>query len=210
MTCVNLIPTGYREAQQRRRRTRAWFTIFGGYAIILAVAYVGAASALGDGGSTLADLARTTQQVEELSRCANMLKIQLRDAQLKLGVARTVGDQPDWSLLLAILGKLSDDQIVLRSCRLEILAESRILLPAGPKPASQPAAPNGPTKFTLTLTGLGKAQADVTNFVLRLEKLGLFDRVDLLQSLREPVANGEATAFKIECALHARAAGTNG
>src|SRR5262245_5603948 len=112
MNSVNLIPPSYRDACRRRKRMRAWFTVCGGYAIVLAIAYVGGATALGDGGSTAQELARTQQQVEELSRAAGMLKLQLRDAQIKLGVARTVGEQPDWSLLLGILGKLSDDQIV--------------------------------------------------------------------------------------------------
>src|SRR5262245_4840489 len=107
MTGVNLIPAKYRDARRRQRRAGAWFTICSGYAIVLAIAYVGGATALGDGGSTAAELARTRQQVEELNRAAGMLKLQLRDAQIKLGVARTVGEQPDWSLLLGILGKLS-------------------------------------------------------------------------------------------------------
>ena len=39
MISVNLIPARYRDAKARRRRARAWFSVCGGYAIILAVVY---------------------------------------------------------------------------------------------------------------------------------------------------------------------------
>jgi hypothetical protein len=199
---VNLIPARFRDARRRQRRVRAWITICGGYAIVLAVAYVGVATALGDGGTTSADLAKTGQQVESLNRAESMLKLQLRDLRIKLSVARTVGEQPDWSLLLAVLGQLTDERIVLRSCRLETFADARPA-PAAAKAVSQPSTP-GPTKMRLAITGLGKGQSDVTQFVLRLEKLGLFDHVDLIQSAREPMGTGEATVFRVECALHNR------
>jgi hypothetical protein len=201
MNSVNLIPAKYRDARRRQRRWRAWMLVCGTYAIVLALGYVGVAGALGDGGSTSAELARTRRQVEDLSRVGAMLKIQLRDARIKLAVAKTVGEQADWSLLLAVLGKLASEDIVLRSCHLETVAE-RPVAAANGKPATQPAV--NVTRYNLVLVGYGKAQADVTSFVLRLEKLGLFDHVDLAQSTREAVATGEATAFRVECAMHNR------
>src|SRR5256885_5819983 len=114
MQTINLIPAKYRDARRRQKRARAWFTICGGYAVVLAVAYVGVATALGDGGTSAADLAKTRQQVDELNRASGMLKIQLRDAQTKLGVARTVGDQPDWSPLLAVVWKVAPAHILPR------------------------------------------------------------------------------------------------
>jgi Tfp pilus assembly protein PilN len=216
MQTINLIPAKYRDARRRQKRARAWFTICGGYAVILAVAYVGVATALGDGGNGAADLAKTRQQTDELNRAAGMLKIQLRDAQSKLGVARTVGDQPDWSLLLAVLGKVTDEHrnraspipIVLRGCHLESSpdASGRPAPAANAKASTQP-SPITPTKISLTVSGLGRSQSDVTQFVLRLEKLGLFDRVDLAQSAREPIGTTEATGFRIECTMHSRTGG---
>jgi hypothetical protein len=206
MTGVNLIPAHYRQARQRRRRARAWFSVCGGYAIVLAVAYLGAASALGDGGSAAGDLGKTQQQVEELTRASAMLKLQLRDALIKLNIARAVGDQPDWSLLLGLLAKLTDEKIVLRSCHLETASESRqVATGTTGKPATQPTVPEPKDAvFNLTLVGFAKTQNDVTQFALRLEKLGLFDQVDLLQSAREPIGTTQATAFRVQCALHNR------
>ena len=49
--------------------------------------------------------------------------------------------------------------------------------------------------FNLTLVGFAKTQQDVTQFTLRLEKLGLFDQVDLLQSAREPIGKPRGQPF---------------
>ena len=76
-------------------------------------------------GTIATDLSKMQQQVQELTRASSMLKLQLRDALVKLNVARAVGDQPDWSLLLQLLAKLTDEQTVFRSAHLESASESR-------------------------------------------------------------------------------------
>ena len=100
---------------------------------------------------------------------------------------------------------MTDEHIVLRGCHLESIAESRpVGTAAGGKATTQPSQIT-PTKISLTINGLGRSQSDVTQFVLRLEKLGLFDRVDLAQCAREPIGTTEATGFRIECTMHGRA-----
>src|SRR5206468_3834352 len=162
------------------RRARAWFSVCGGYAIILAVAYVGTAMALGEGGTASGDLAKANQQVEELTRASSMLKLQLRDALIKLNVARAVGDQPDWSLLLAALSgscATGGSGTVLRSCHLEAVSDqgtrgndqgargkgqgvSERESSLAPRPS--PLAPD--QRYNLTLSGFAKNQNEVTQF----------------------------------------------
>ena len=57
--------------------------------------------------------------IEDMTHTNASLKPQLDEAHTKLSVARMVGDQPDWSLLLAIISSTVDDEIVLTSTKLK-------------------------------------------------------------------------------------------
>jgi hypothetical protein len=67
------------------------------------------------------------------------------------------------------------------------------------KKEAGPAPPISRQPYTLTLRGLGRTQSAVSQFVLRLEKLGPFDRVKLIDTRREPFLENEAFAFHVEC-----------
>ena len=56
----------------------------------------------------------------------------------------------------------------------------------------------------LRLAGVGRSQAAVSQFVLRLEQLGLFDRVTLLDTRREPFGADSAVGFRAVCIMHVR------
>jgi hypothetical protein len=51
---------------------------------------------------------------------------------------------------------------------------------------------------------VGRSQAAVSQFVLRLEQLGLFDRVTLLDTRREPFGADSAVGFRAVCIMHVR------
>jgi hypothetical protein len=91
-------------------------------------------------------------------------------------------------------------QIVLSSCELEPLRDGVALATATP---AQNAGARQP-KFTLVLTGMGRSQAAISQYVLRLEQTGLFDRVTLIESKRGPFAGSEAVSFRIGCGLGGR------
>jgi Tfp pilus assembly protein PilN len=202
MAGVNLIPQPRRQAAAARKRIRRWSWTAAGYGLLLLGSYAAcsvAMSAQGDDHALL--LEKTTRQIEELTHTAASLKPQLADVRTKLAVARTVGDQPDWSLLLAVISSTVDDDIVLTSTTLDAatIGESR--------PASRPTAntkdPNfePPAIMTVSVQGLARSQAAMTLFVLRLEKLGLFDRVELAKSNRQAVGAVEANVFQVDCEL---------
>ena len=109
-----------------------------------------------------------------------------------------MGEQPDWSLLLALLSRTLGDQAVLRSVGLEYAPEA--FEETAP---SAPEAPNEPPPVTLELSGLGQTQYVVSRFVLRLEQTPLFESVRLIDTRREPFLAGHAVAFRIECVLGA-------
>ena len=209
MTSVNLIPHPRRRAAAARHRARRWCWGVAGYAAVLLGAYASAAAIItAQGDDKSAMLERTMRQIEELNNAAAALKPQLSEAHTRLSVARTVGDQPDWSLLLAVISGTIDDDIVLSSTKLDTLADERSAQIA-PVPQAAKRASNAdanekslePTMLRVTLQGIGRSQSAVTQFVLRLERLGLFERVDLARSSRQTVGAVDANVFRIECSL---------
>jgi Tfp pilus assembly protein PilN len=217
---INLIPLPRLEVMARRRRVHRWLAAAGAYAVILIVGYtMCVASAGSDVDATGAALEKTNRRIDDLNRALESLRPQLAEAQTKLVVARTVGDQPDWSLLLTVISSTLDEEIVLNNARLDM---SDATIAAGRQsgaPTSRPSTDPG-AKFTVGLQGFARSQAAVTQFVLRLERLGLFDRVEMMNSSRQPFGSADATGFRIECELrriggvrrahNSNGAGTNG
>ncbi len=203
MIGVNLIPQPRRQAASARKRAQRWCWSVAGYAALLLGGYVACAAAItlqSDDKSAMIE--KTARQIDELNNATAALKPQLTEAHTKLSVARTVGDQPDWSLLLVIISATLDDDIVLSSTKLEPITPE--VKPAAPskdgKETKDPTIAQ-PSMLALSLQGMGRSQAAVTQFVLRLERLGLFERVDLARSGRQTVGNTEANVFRIECLL---------
>jgi hypothetical protein len=208
MQSVNLLPQPRQLAAAARNRAQRWCWGAAGYAALLLMAYAACAAIVHvDADDKSPVLEKTTRQIEELNSATAALKPQLAEAHTKLAVARTVGDQPDWSLLLAIISSTIDDDVVLRSTKLEV-ADALVMVQPQVPPARANAteakpdsAENQPTMLRLTLHGMGRSQAAVAQFVLRLERLGLFERVDLVNSTRQSVGTIDAHVFRIDCML---------
>jgi hypothetical protein len=202
---VNLVPAPRRYASAARKRAYRWCWGVGIYASLLLTAFVACSAVVsGEADDKSPMIEKTTRQIDELTNAANAIRPQLTEAQTRLTVARTVGDQPDWSLLLAILSSTVDDNIVLTNTKLDVAAETQ----ATPKPAARASsktetasAPAQPTILKLTLQGMGRSPAAVTQFVLRIERLGLFERVELARSSRQTVGSIDANVFRVECVL---------
>ncbi|MBC8108139.1 MAG: PilN domain-containing protein [Anaerolineae bacterium] len=203
MAQVNLIPRPRRHAAAARKRVRFWSWGVTGYAMVLLAGYAACAAALSVEGDdhTLA-LQKTTRQIDEMNNANASLKPQLAEAHTKLSVARVVGDQPDWSLLLAIISSTVDDEIVLTSTKIDPATGVDATPTTRSLTIEKSPVPAAPVRMTLRLVGMARSQAAVTQFVLRLERLGLFERVDLGKSNRQTVGATEANVFRIDCLLH--------
>jgi Tfp pilus assembly protein PilN len=53
----------------------------------------------------------------------------------------------------------------------------------------------------LYVSGYARSQAAVSQFVLRLDELDVFERVDLLKSGREAMFDGDAIGFQVQCSF---------
>jgi hypothetical protein len=219
---VNLIPRARRLAKARRRRLRHWAAILGAYSVLVIVGVVVChAALLTDRGSLQRQLELVNNSTEKSRVQIKSLSDEMKRARAVWRAAHAVGEQPDWSLLLAMLSKSVGDQVVLRTARLHLLApESRSTGSEQPRSTGEPAparadaAATDPSRspenrtaqritgiLRLELSGLGRSQTAVTDFVLHLEQLGLFDRARLMETRREPFLDSQAVAFRIECLL---------
>jgi len=191
MRNVNLIPAPHRAARRRRQKVRWCAAGCSAYAL-LAVG-TGAAVLSNWGGNDPLLGQQLTQLEKEIQGREHELsqgRSALAASESELTAANQMADQPDWSVLLSLLASKAQDQIILRTLQL--------------KSASQPAGGSDPAdRLIVTAGGVSRSPLAAQQYVLRLEKTGLFDRVTLVETHRESFLTSDAASFQIECVLSA-------
>lgn len=194
MDRINLIPKSRQLERQRRVRVRLWIGVLLIYAVSLVVycvAYRGL-STTHDLAALTDELAEKEAELTQLNDQHTSLRPKLNEQKLILAAERSISDQPDWSLLLTYLAdEVLSDQIVLSGCTL-----------APPPSKGDDASKAKRDALVLTLTGYARTTPDVSQFILRLEQIGLFDKVTLTRTNREPYLAGQAIAFEARCLMN--------
>jgi Tfp pilus assembly protein PilN len=194
MRTINLIPAARRAAKRRRFHVRC--------CIAACIAFLFAASGLSAAWRATAaesdsgvndQLAAVASEIDHNTKAVATSGAQIDALRTQLAANRQVLSQPDWSLLLALLGKELGDQIVLNGCALK--------LDDAPAAAGASTASPRPGGLVLHLSGFGKSNQAVTDFVLRLESTQLFSRVSLVDTSHNTYLGGDAYAFRIDCPL---------
>lgn len=209
MIAVNLIPMARRLAAARRRRIRRWGIVGGFYAVVLACAY-GSVVLPGSVGSATLDarIRDVASQAADSEAQTKKVQAEYEAVQSRLRAVRRVTGHPDWSVLLGLISRAREGQVVFEVCELEPLAASPAktapkpadAAPGGTAPTSPAPAPSG-TRYVLRLNGMATQQQEIPKFVLRLEALQLFENVTLLESQARQLDEAEVFAFRIECGL---------
>ncbi len=194
---VNLVPIERREARRRQRRSRTWIGVCATYAAAWVAVYVAIqATMASDDRALRIEIDRLSGVVQAKDAAIGDLELDRQQSVAQLRANLAVGKQPDWSILLALLGTTLEDEVVLRSVRL-VSGATENAEASSERPVTN-----------LDLAGLGQSQTAVSRFVLRLEQSSLFRSVKLLDTRREPFFTGHATAFRVECELEDGAGGT--
>ncbi|MCC6682985.1 MAG: pilus assembly protein PilM [Phycisphaeraceae bacterium] len=188
---VNLVPDSYRILRRRKQRSRRWAVAVLAYAAALVVGW-GVLHHLSGGAqrATASQLTAADQRIADADQAIQLLQPRLKDALATMEAGRSVGDQPDWSILLQLVAGLLNDDAVLSTCR---LAPTNDDLPPDQRHLA--------SSYTLHLEGLTRAHETVSEYVLALEDVGLFDSVKLLSTQREPWGAQTAVAFQIDLLL---------
>ena len=199
MKCVNLIPASMRDAQRRRRHAKRWLAVWSAYGLLLlAACAVCHAVSGGDHHAVSDEIARTSAKVNNARTVVAALGKELADAQLKLEGNLTVGGQPDWGVLLAVIAKSLREDVLLHDCRL--LPTVGTQSGTGDAQAGQQASA-AQESFAVEIAGFGRSHAAVARFVMRLRKTTLFDKIRLTQTSLQMLKNRKAVAFELECTL---------
>lgn len=203
MKCVNLIPQYRRHAMRVRERRSRWITICAGYALFLVVSIVVSSLVrVSDDRALQGQITRTNDVIETGRLSLGDLRSALEHSTSILRANRAVGSQPDWGVLLALVGEATRGEILLRVCRLEPTSRAS-LGPGGglTAPVAGSDERERPNAITLELGGVGQTQQAVAQFVLRMEQMPLFEHVKLIDTKLEPFLSGEAVAFRLQCQL---------
>lgn len=110
MIQANLIPIARQDIRARRVRLRRWLTACTCYCILLVAAYGMAQGVWGTTDPVLdRDVVHVSDDISFAKAEIGKVQPRLQDAKLTLAASRAVGDQPDWSALLALLASQLND-----------------------------------------------------------------------------------------------------
>jgi Tfp pilus assembly protein PilN len=203
MADINLIPPEWVAKRRSRTRLRLWAVVCIVYVVGLVTA-VASAYVLWNGGDAQLehDLAATKERLGQTNQRVLQMRREVAQATTALQAGRVVACQPDWSKLLTMVSANLGDEVVLTTCRLVALDRDRRDLVEGlgrqTTPASLPQL-LADGAHQLQLSGFGRSQTAISNFILRLEKLGLFASTRRLESNRKEFLGSDAIAFSVEC-----------
>ncbi|MHC5002487.1 MAG: PilN domain-containing protein [Planctomycetota bacterium] len=199
MNRINLIPTYRLEAGRRRACARSWIVATGGFAGFLVVMFLVAQSVLlSDEHAVMGELQTLVERVGHGESQLGELRNELAMINDRIQANRLIGGQPDWGVVLAMLARSVGDELVLTRCALHTAGSGRsTALQRAPQGAG--AADEPSSRVYLELTGLGRTQHTVSQFVLRLEDHPLFHEVKLVSTHREPFHGQFAVGFLVEC-----------
>lgn len=205
MRAINLLPPSRLHAQRAARRKRTWILVAGAYALVA----VGGTSLLlprstGDEREVMRELTKLRGVGAELNKQVEASRAATGAAQSQLRAANAVGEQPDWSMLLARLAQERGAEAVLESVELatvQVAAESGGA-DAKAKPGAKP-----PMKdvLILRLAGATRSPDEAYVFAHRLEQIGLFTQARVLETRPRDLAGEQVSAFRIECTFVDRA-----
>ena len=200
---INLIPPEWLAKRKRQARLRLWAGICIAYVVGLVVAVASAYAFWNEGNGNLErDLNATQERVGQNNQRMLQMRKELAQAAVALQTSRMIARQPDWSRLLTMVSQNLGDEVVLTTCRLVALDQSQKNLIEGL--AQQTLSGSLPQllaagRHQLQLSGFGRTQTVVSEFILRLERSGLFTSARRLQSSRQEFLGADAIAFSVEC-----------
>lgn len=192
MMACNLLPRALVVRQQARRCTRVWIMAAGVYTLA-ALGVCASISAVPSParGNAAQRVAEVRSRIEASEKQTLAAKAASAKAARAIAARQAVGVHPDWSVLLSSLAALRGETIVLDE--VEIRTES-------------PTA-GGARQATVRIGGIAPGAAEISGFVLKLEGLGVFDRVSQQEATARRIGSVEALAFRVECRIVEREAG---
>jgi Tfp pilus assembly protein PilN len=201
---INMIPADRLAKKHQKARLRLWTLVCGVYFIFLVVFVLSGRFFWGGYNDPITEeIKSTAERIERYSSTIQQLQEKLTKATAELQACQAISCRPDWSKLLVLLSGELGEEVVLGNCQIVILNKGRNVKNNLRElfSSSDPAALLAKRRYKLELSGYGRTQTAVSQFVLRLERMRIFDSVRLINSYRGAFLKSEAVAFSIECSI---------
>jgi len=200
MVSVNLLPKQIVNARRRNRRVRVWATVLITVSALAAVPLAVDVSKAAGAASMESRLLPVQEQLKEAR--AELLKASTECTGLAGQIARAdaLRGKRAWSGLLALISAKAPDAIWLTA----MTTRTAQAQPASPAPAG--AAPAGAPEV-VTLRGPGGIHLEgyaldhewLYGFMSALKESQVFRQVELTSAGKEPMLDGTAVRFVLEC-----------
>lgn len=204
MKMMNLIPAPRLAARQQRIWRGRGVITCAAYAAVVAAVTLAARTVIGVSNNDMPGmLEAAAADIDRVNLVLGKVRGDLDATESMLRSSRAISEQPDWSLLLAMLAAREDGQVVLKAVAVrpkEVPVAPVAPLKPGQKAPAKPAAPPEPI-ILVSVTGSAISQAEASKFALRLESSGLFKQVSLLDTNRETFADLPLVSFRLECTV---------
>jgi Tfp pilus assembly protein PilN len=201
---INMIPADRLAKKHQKARLRLWTLVCGVYFIFLVVFVLSGRFFWGGYNDPITEeIKSTAERIESYSSTIQQLQEKLAKATAELQACQAISCRPNWSKLLVLLSGELGEEVVLGNCQIVILNKGRNVKDNLREffSSSDPAALLAERRYKLELSGYGRTQTAVSQFVLRLERMRIFDSVRLINSYRGAFLKSEAVAFSIECSI---------
>ncbi len=190
MNHQNLMPRKRLDAKRTQYAIRRWVLIDGGYCVVLIlVAAIYAHSALSraerEGRSP------AVGSMEKYNATLGMLRQESTVQRTNLQSVLQLSQRPDWSILLAAVSHALGDNVVLNAVD---CTEDQAAAPAGTTIRD-----SVPLRFRIS--GIGRTQQAVMQFVLQLQDFNFFSRVELVQTAPQALRGSDCVGFQLVCDL---------
>lgn len=102
--------------------------------------------------------------------------------------------RPDWSAVLMLVARQFDENLMLAGLQLDDIKNNQVRSALGPLAGDVP-----DDSVWLILNGFAAVNSDVPGLIMRLESLGLFERVVMTGTQRGTFAGSARTTFTLAC-----------
>ena len=190
---INLLSSTHRSKRAHRLRLRNWICAGSVYLVALLGAACTYAMFRGSGVESLqASITQCQDRIDKEHQTIASIRKELGQLNRRAALMQGVVDRPDWSILAAALAECVDANVTMREVRVE------------PVSAAEPATDEALLQVfnaREVINAVARTQHEVSAFALRLEGLGLFDKVQMVRSDRSETASGKGIGFELECSI---------
>ena len=199
MTPPDLTPSPFTRRIRVNRVVRAWSVAVGLCALVAVVPVALEQTRAPDPSAARARerlmLAqnRLEKSKVELKSLNRLLKVHERE----LLAERHLTERPDWSAVLKLVTRQFDKRFVMTGFSLADSDDSQVA-----SMLTQSGLDDSGQSVWLMIDGVAESNSDVADLIMRVEGLGLFQRVVMTGTKRELFAGEQRTGFSLACRVH--------